>query len=629
MPVTTTASNAPGKSSYANITGKPSGKKVNVHTLFTSRGNGIDVVVPVDSIRAISERFANTAYGFFFGKKVAYPVVAKYVRNTWGKYGLVRSMFSSSTRLFSFQFSFMDRLDAMLENGPWFIGNNPLILKKWHPNENLLTEDVSTVPVWVKLHGVLVTTFSEYSLSAITTKLGTPLMLDSYTSDICMQSWSSSSYARVMIELRADVELKYNIVMAMPKITREGHYTCNVCVEYEWKPPRCSSCKVFRHIHEECPKNTGAGEKKTVKKPSQTSRGAPSTASPIGNKKKGVEPTIEVSNSNPFDVLNSVDNDVDSGTTSIIEKIGKFEDLLTSGQVVLVDKAGNPLKKVKFAGEYKSEDEFASVDNDMDRSIAYERVGFGSQSLLEQWRDWYGNGDYDDDPYDDDIYEGQYLSHELQAICDNLDICVRVLKLQNAKDLQGDALLHYDAEIELMNLILLSIPNDVYNSVDVFTSAKDMWKRVERLMRGTIQNKVDRETRFTNEFDQFVAELGEALQFEKLVNVSRAKKLEKYHDPLALVAHTGSYSRNISSYYVTHPTSVVDYDDEYQQDDVHTNSEDPLASAMLLLARAITQKFSNPTNNRLRNSSNTRNQAIIQGDRVNIQSRNSGNAGKA
>ncbi|GJR42007.1 retrotransposon protein, putative, ty1-copia subclass [Tanacetum coccineum] len=423
-PVTTTADNAPGKSSYANITGKPSGKKVNVHTLFTPGGNGIVV-----------------------GKKVAYPVVANYVRNTWGKYGLVRSMFNSSTRLFSFQFSSMDGLDAMLENGPWLIRNNPLILKKWHLDENLLKEDVSTVPVWVKLHGVPVTAFSEDGLSVIPTKLGTPLMLDSYTSDMCMQSWGGSSYARVMIELRADVELKITL----------------------W----CSSCKVFGHIHEECSKNTGAGEKKTVKKPSQTSRGIPvgpkmgfkphkeyrpvtkkSTASSSGNKMKGVKPTIEVSNSNPFDVLNSVDNDVEfgtnrgttnlvnngatssgssfmnvdnssSGTTPIIKKIEKFEDLLTSGQAILVDKADNPLKKVEFPGEYESEDEVASVDNDMARYMAYERVGFGTQSLLEQWRDSYGNGDYDDDLYDDDMYEGHDLSHELQAICDNLDIRVR------------------------------------------------------------------------------------------------------------------------------------------------------------------------------------------------------------
>ncbi|GKB97196.1 copia protein [Tanacetum coccineum] len=109
----------------------------------------------------------------------------------------------------------MDGLDAMLENGPWFIQNNPLILKKWHTDENLLKEDVSTIPVWVKLHGVPVTTFSKDGLSDIATKLDTPLMLDSYTS------------------------LKDNIVMAMPKITREGHYICNVRVEYEWKPPRC------------------------------------------------------------------------------------------------------------------------------------------------------------------------------------------------------------------------------------------------------------------------------------------------------------------------------------------------------------------------------------------------------
>ncbi|GKE42014.1 hypothetical protein Tco_1469298, partial [Tanacetum coccineum] len=45
-----------------------------------------------------------------------------------------------------------------------------------------------------------------------------------------------------------------------------------------------------------------------------------------------------------------------------------------------------------------------------------------------------------------------------------------VLKLQTAEDLQGDALLHYDAGMELMNLIILSIPNDIYNSVDACTS---------------------------------------------------------------------------------------------------------------------------------------------------------------
>ncbi|GKA03691.1 hypothetical protein Tco_0676472 [Tanacetum coccineum] len=43
----------------------------------------------------------------------------------------------------------------------------------------------------------------------------------------------------------------------------------------------------------------------------------------------------------------------------------------------------------------------------------------------------------------------------------------------------------------------------------------------------------------------------------------------------------------------------------------------PKTFAMILLARAITQRFSNPTNNHLRTSSNTKNQAIVQEEIIN------------
>ncbi|GJT61121.1 hypothetical protein Tco_1004654 [Tanacetum coccineum] len=183
--------------------------------------------------------------------------------------------------------------------------------------------------------------------------------------------------------------------------------------------------------------------------------------------------------------------------------------------------------------------------------------------------------------------------------------------LQTAEDLQGDELLHYDAEIELLfqmkftTLWMLALRPRKFGKE---LNGKHLFLSTTALLMDS----------FNDLFDYLQ-------QFEKLVNASRAKKLEKSHDPLALVAHTGSSSRNTSFYYVTHPTSVVDYNDEYQLDDVQTNSEDPLTSVMLLLARAITQNFSNPTNNCLRTLSNTRNQAIIQGDRVNIQSSNPGN----
>nr|GEV99729.1 hypothetical protein [Tanacetum cinerariifolium] len=166
-------------------------------------------------------------------------------------------------------------------------------------------------------------------------------------------------------------------------------------------------------------------------------------------------------------------------------------------------------------------------------------------------------------------------------------------RMQKEEDLRGDDLKHYEAEIEAKNLILIAIPNDIYKSADACTTAKSMLQIVECLMRGICK------TRLTGNYVTQVRlvkrltldSYDDLLDYlEKLVNASRAKKLKKSHDLLALVAHT-----------------------------VQNNSDDPLTSVMILLACAITRNFSNPKNNRLRTSSNTRNQAIVQGTAANVQ----------
>ncbi|GKB38730.1 hypothetical protein Tco_0883672 [Tanacetum coccineum] len=177
-------------------------------------------------------------------------------------------------------------------------------------------------------------------------------------------------------------------------------------------------------------------------------------------------------------------------------------------------------------------------------------------------------------------------------------------RIQKEEDLRGDDLKHYEDEFEAMNLILISIPNDSYNSVDACTTAKAMWQRVERealvsvyncfalIMNDLEQNHikfplVTVNTKFLNclqpEWLKHVTQVRLAKrltvdsyddlfdylqQFEKLVNASRAKKFEKTHDPLALVAHTGSSSRTTTPYFVSHPSFMVDYDDDYQGDTV-------------------------------------------------------------
>ncbi|GJY44158.1 hypothetical protein Tco_0432371 [Tanacetum coccineum] len=117
------------------------------------------------------------------------------------------------------------------------------------------------------------------------------------------------------------------------------------------------------------------------------------------------------------------------------------------------------------------------------------------------------------------------------------------------------------------------------------------------------------QTRETISYDMLFDSL---VQFEPHILASKAKKAAKNHDPLALIAHSNaslSQSHTNSScspqpYYVTHPSSVVDYEDEYQGELQGDSQEDKLTTAMM-------------------------NQAVIRDGRVHIQTKNSGYGGNA
>ncbi|GKC46398.1 hypothetical protein Tco_1064120 [Tanacetum coccineum] len=196
----------------------------------------------------------------------------------------------------------------------------------------------------------------------------------------------------------------------------------------------------------------------------------------------------------------------------------------------------------------------------------------------------------------------------------------------------------YIADVRVMNYLLQAIPNNIYNSVDACKNAKEMWERIKRLMHGSEITTHVRHSRLMDEFDKFAAKEGESLdsvherlttlvnimdlsydvlydqlvQFEPHVLASRVKKAAKNHDPLALIAHSNassSHSHANSSYstqpyYVTHPPSVVDYDDEYQGELQGDSQEDKLTTAMM-------------------------NQGVVQDGQVDIQTKNASYGGNA
>ncbi|GJY57674.1 hypothetical protein Tco_0457566 [Tanacetum coccineum] len=157
--------------------------------------------------------------------------------------------------------------------------------------------------------------------------------------------------------------------------------------------------------------------------------------------------------------------------------------------------------------------------------------------------------------------------------------------------------------------------------------AKQLWARIKRLMQGSDISQQERHARLMNEFDKFLPVEGESLtsvykrfstlinvmdqnnvhpqefpltsvykrfptlinvmdqnnvhpqlydhlsQFEPYVNAFKAKKAARNHELLALAANShahsskshvsSSYSYSPQPNYVTHPSSVIDNDDDY------------------------------------------------------------------
>ncbi|GJS48332.1 hypothetical protein Tco_0598453 [Tanacetum coccineum] len=117
----------------------------------------------------------------------------------------------------------------------------------------------------------------------------------------------------------------------------------------------------------------------------------------------------------------------------------------------------------------------------------------------------------------------------------------------------------------------------------------DIREMIRRLMHGSEKTKQQRHSRLVDEIDKFVVVEGESLSsaYERLTTLVNVIDRNEIH-PLPITINTNpSYSHSPQPYYVTHPSSVVDYEEDYQGEIQGDAQEDKLTTAMMLLARAI------------------------------------------
>nr|GEV18678.1 hypothetical protein [Tanacetum cinerariifolium] len=128
------------------------------------------------------------------------------------KYGLKKVTMPKD--FFFFKFLSTEGVYSVLRNSPWMICEIFSFLNKWLPSVILIKDDLSYVPVLVKFHDVPLVAYTSNRLSLIATKISTPMMLNSYTNSMYLESLGRSSYARVLIEINACNDFNDNFLMS-------------------------------------------------------------------------------------------------------------------------------------------------------------------------------------------------------------------------------------------------------------------------------------------------------------------------------------------------------------------------------------------------------------------------------
>ncbi|XP_074298244.1 uncharacterized protein LOC141629079 [Silene latifolia] len=129
------------------------------------------------------------------------------------------------------------------------VNYQPLIVKPWTPDVELIKHEVKSVPVWVKLHQ-LPLKFWGKGIPKIAGLLGNYIKCDPAT-----EEKTRIGYARVMIEVSFGSALPDKV-----RFLDEHGDMVEVEVEYEWKPVACDVCHGVGHLSADCRK---AHKKKT------------------------------------------------------------------------------------------------------------------------------------------------------------------------------------------------------------------------------------------------------------------------------------------------------------------------------------------------------------------------------
>ncbi|GJZ53384.1 RNA-directed DNA polymerase, eukaryota, reverse transcriptase zinc-binding domain protein [Tanacetum coccineum] len=176
--------------------------------------NGDEVVIfKEELVREGSKKWQLTICGQFVGCNMPIGELKYNLKRMWGRHGLAE-IIAEGNDLRVFKFKNAKGMNYVLDQSPWMVNGK--------------------------------------GISALASRLGKPIMMDSTTVHMCHHGSGRAGYARILVEIEAKKGIHDKIKIVYKDALNFTKQTKFVKVEYNWKPALCVHCEVFGHSDKTC-----------------------------------------------------------------------------------------------------------------------------------------------------------------------------------------------------------------------------------------------------------------------------------------------------------------------------------------------------------------------------------------
>ncbi|KAI0513486.1 hypothetical protein KFK09_009510 [Dendrobium nobile] len=179
-----------------------------------------------------------------FGEDVQFSSISYELRRQWDVFGKFHlTILGKGWVLCSFFEN--EHLEAVLNNGPWFVNGNIIGIEKWNQKFDPNSLDGLSAPVWIRLPNLPLFCWDEVNICRIDSMVGKPYLIDGN-----MFQWSRREFGRICVRIKLIDKLPIGVWVEGEEVKFYQK------IENERLSNLCFDCGKIGHDKKECSKSS-------------------------------------------------------------------------------------------------------------------------------------------------------------------------------------------------------------------------------------------------------------------------------------------------------------------------------------------------------------------------------------